>query len=308
MCSDSKSVANKLYAEQYVIKTVHREAFSEEILSFQRSGQVHKGSSILSLNPFVDEEGLLRVGGRLKQSSLPYGEKHPIIIPKNSHIAVLIIRHYHTMVKHQGRHFTEGAIRSAGFWIVSSKRMISSILHSCVRCRKLRGEVAFQKMSDLPEDRVHPTPTFTYIGVHTFGPWDTVTRRTRGGQADSKRWALMFTCLTTRAVHIELIESLSSSSFINAFRRFTAIRGEVKVIRSDQGTNFVGATDDLGIKAVKVQNEPLSTYLHSKGVTWIFNPPHSSHMGGVCWECMIGITRRILDSMLSDITSKHLTH
>ena len=79
------------------------------------------------------------------------------------------------------------------------------------------------------------------------------------------------------------------------------------MIRSDQGTNFVGATDDLGIEAVKVQSEPLSTYLHSKGVTWIFNPPHSSHMGGV-WERMIGITRRILDSMLLDIKSKHLTH
>ena len=134
LCPDSKSVANKPYAEQLVIKTVQEEAFSEEILSFQRSGQVHKRSSILSLNPFVDEEGLLRVGGRLKQSSLPYDKKHPIIIPKNSHIAVLIIRHYHAMVKHQGRHFTEGAIRSAGFWIVGSKRMISSILHSCVRC------------------------------------------------------------------------------------------------------------------------------------------------------------------------------
>ena len=100
LCSDSKSVASKLYAEQLVIKTVQEEEFSEEILSFQRSGQVHKRSSILSLNPFVDEEGLLRVGGRLKQSSPPYDEKHPIMIPKNSHIAVLIIRHYHAMVKH----------------------------------------------------------------------------------------------------------------------------------------------------------------------------------------------------------------
>ena len=267
MCSDSKSGANKLYAEQLVIKSVQEEGFSEEILSFQRSGQVHKRSSVLSLYPFVDEERLLRVGGRLKQSSLPYDKKHPIIIPKNSHIAVLIIRHYHAMVKHQGRHFTEGAIRSAGFWIVGSKCMISSILHSCVRFRKLQREVPFQKMSDLPEDRVHHTPPFTYIGVDTFGPLDIVTRRTRGGQANSKRWALMFTCLTTRAVHIELMESLSCSSFINAFRRFAAIRGEVKIIRSDQGTNFVGATDDLGIKAVKVQNEPLSTYLHSNGVT-----------------------------------------
>ena len=126
LCPDSTSVANKLYPEQLVIKTVQEGTFSEEILSFQRSGQVHKRSIILSLNPFpfVDEEGLLRVGGRLKQSSLPYDEKHPIIIPKNSHIAVSIIRHYHALVKHQGRHFTEGAIRSTGFWIVGSKRMI----------------------------------------------------------------------------------------------------------------------------------------------------------------------------------------
>ena len=162
-------------------------------------------------------------------------------------------------------------------------------------------------MSDLPDDRVHPTPPFTYIGVDTFGPWDKVTRHARGGQANSKRWALMFTYLTTRAVHIELIESLSSSSFFNAFRRFTSIRGEVKVIRSDQGTNFVGATDDLGVRAVKVKYKPLSTYLHSKVVKWIFNPPHSSHMGGV-WERMIGITRMVLDSRLSDKTSKHLTN
>ena len=185
--------------------------------------------------------------------------------------------------------------------------MISSILHSRVKCRKLRGEVAVQKMSDLPDDRVHPTLPFTCIGVDTFGPWDIVTRRTRGGQANSKRWGLLFTCLTTRAIHIEVIESLSSSSFIDAFRRFTAIRGEIKVIRSDQGTKFVGATDDLGIEAVKVQSKPLRTYLHSKGFVWIFNLPHSSHMGGV-WERIIGITRRILDSVLLNMASKHLTH
>ena len=307
MCRESKTISNKLKAEHLLIQTVQAEVFQEEILSLEQSKCVSKRSHLVKLSPFLDDHRILRVGGRLKCASIPSQEKHPIIIPKNSHNAVLIIRHCHEMIQHQGRHFTEGAIRSSGFWIVGGKRMISAILHRCVKCRKLRGDVVVKKMSDLPDDRLQPTPPFTYIGVDTFGPWDIITRRTRGGQANSKRWALLFTCLTTRAVHIEVIESLSSSSFINAFRRFTAIRGEVRVIRSDQGTNFVGATDDLGIEAVKVQSEPLSTYLYSKGVTWIFNPPHSSHMGGV-WERMIGITRRILDSMLLDIKSKHLTH
>lgn len=307
VCSGSKSVPNKIRAEQLVIKTVQEEVYSEEIISLQQAGQVHKRSSILSLNPFIDKEGLLRVGGRLKQSCLPFDEKHPVIIPRRSHLATLLIRHYHDQVKHQGRHITEGAIRSAGFWIVGGKRHISSIIHQCVKCRKLRSDVSTQKMSDLPTDRVHPTPPFTYVGIDTFGPWDVVARRTRGGQACSKRWAILFTCLTCRAVHIEVVDSMSSSAFINAFRRFIAIRGDVKEVRSDQGTNFIGATDDLSIDVVKVGADPLKTFLHDKGITWIFNPPHSSHMGGV-WERMIGVTRRILDSMLSNTSSKHLTH
>lgn len=307
ICPDSKSVLNKVKAEQLIIRTVQEEMFQEEVFSLQQSKEIPRKSSLLNLSPVLDSHGILRVGGRLKHASVPSGEKHPVIIPRNSHLAVLIIRHYHEQVKHQGRHLTEGAVRSAGFWIIGCKRLISSILHRCVMCRKLRREVNVQKMSDLPADRVQPTPPFTYVGVDTFGPWEVLARRTRGGQANSKRWALLFTCLTARAVHIEVIESLSSSAFINAFRRFTAIRGEVKEIRSDQGTNFIGATDDLGIDSVKVQDDPTKTFLHNKGTTWIFNPPHSSHMGGV-WERMIGVARRILDSMLSDITTKHLTH
>nr|XP_061817683.1 uncharacterized protein LOC133607218 [Nerophis lumbriciformis] len=104
----------------------------------------------------------------------------------------------------------------------------------------------------------------------------------------------MFTCLSTRAVHIELIETMSTSSFINALRRFTAIRGPVRLLRSDQGTNFIGACRELQINS---EDPKLKAHLQDKGCTWIFNPPHSSYMGDV-WERMIGIARRILDAML----------
>lgn len=189
--------------------------------------------------------------------------KQPIIIPKGHHVATLLVRHFHQRVFHQGRKLTEGAIRAAGYWIVGARRLINSVIH---KCRKLRGEFCSQRMADLPKDRLAFSPAFIFVGVDTFGPWEVVHRRTRGGQAKHKRWALLFTCLVTRGIHIELIEELSSSSFINALRRFTAIRGPVQQFRSDRGTNFVGAIQDLSILAKFTEDLTVRNYLAENGV------------------------------------------
>lgn len=291
----------------FIIRQIQSEVFLTEISCIKHRSSLPKTSRIRNLNPFLDDDGMLRVGGRIHRADIEYKEKHPIIIPGNNHIAVLLIRHYHYEVKHQGRHFTAGALRDAGFWIVGERRLISSLLYKCVICRRLRGKQEQQLMSDLPEDRVSPSPPFSSVGIDAFGPWSVVTRKTRGGQANSKRWALLFTCLSTRAIHIEVIEELSSSSFINALRRFIALRGSVKEIRSDRGTNFVGSVDHLDVNSINVEEGPVHNFLEDKQTVWIFNPPHSSHMGGI-WERMIGITRRILDSMILEVQSKDLTH
>lgn len=222
-------------------------------------------------------------------------------------MAILLIRHFHGKVLHQGRHFTEGAIRAGGFWITNGKRRVASVLFGCFKCRRLRGKPQNQIMADLPSDRITQAQPFTYVGVDVFGSWSVVTHRTRGGQASNKRWAVLFTCLTIRAVHIELVEEMSSSAFINALRRFVAFRGNVIELRSDRGTNFIGATDDLGVHAISVENGSVQKLLQEKQITWVFNPPHASHMGGV-WERMIGVVRRILDSLLLDYGTKNLTH
>ncbi|KAJ8000025.1 hypothetical protein DPEC_G00200530 [Dallia pectoralis] len=162
-------------------------------------------------------------------------------------------------------------------------------------------------MADLPPDRVSTEPPFTYVGLDVFGPWSITARRTRGGQANSKRWAVIFTCLSVRANHIELIEAMDTSSFINALRRFFALRGPPKQIRSDCGTNFRGACKELKMLLAEPDHPSLSRFLSDEGCTWIFNPPHSSHMGGA-WERMIGISRRILDSMFTQVGPSRLTH
>lgn len=187
---------------------------------------------------------------------MPQAEVNPIVIPGKHHIATLLTctRYFHDLAQHQGIHIPARTIRNAGYWITGSKHLISSIIYICVKCRKLRGKFACQKMATPPPlpDHLEPGPPFTYNGLDTFCPWEVVTRKTRGGAANAKSWAILFTCMVSRGVHIEVVEEMSLSPFINAFKRFVAIKSGVKQIRSERGTHFVGATIDLRINAVNV--------------------------------------------------------
>lgn len=293
-------------AERLIIHTVQQQCFSQEISAVRKDQSLSKNSPILRLNPFIDNEGILRVGGRLQHSMLQRNESNPIIIPNKHHIATLLVRHHHERVKHQGRHLTEGAVRTSGLWLVGCKGLISTIIHKCVCCRKLRGLSEQQLMSDLPEERLKVDPPFSYVGLNVFGPWEIVTKRTRGGQINSKRWAVLFTCMSTRAIHIEVVETMTASSFINALQRFFSLRGPAKQLRSDRGTNFIGACNELKLSPQDANNM-IKDYLTEQRCTWEFNPPHASHMGGI-WERMIGVSRRILDALLLDVKQPQLTH
>ena len=304
-CSKPRTPDEFALAKTVIIKSVQREAYPDEITALKQKGDAPNSSPISKLSPIL-EDGIIKVGGRLRHAQLDSGEKNPIVLPGYSHIAKLLVRHYHEQVEHQGRHFTEGAVRASGLWIVGGKRLINSVLHKCVTCKKLRGKKEEQKMADLPTERLSTLPPFSYVGLDVFGPWMVVTRRTRGGQANNKRWAILFTCMSTRAVHIEVIESMDASSCINALRRFFAIRGPAKQLRSDCGTNFIGACNELKLGKEQQQGIGVQRYLAEQGCTWVFNPPHSSHMGGA-WERMIGVARRILDSMLLQ-RKPNLTH
>lgn len=110
--------------------------------------------------------------------------------------------------------------------------------------------------------------------------------------------------MSTRAVHIELIVTMSTDSFINALPRFFAVCGPAKLLQSDRGTNFVGACKDLNMNTA---DTTVRKYLQEKGCSWVFNPPHASHMGG-SWERLIGVARHILDAMLLQTGPTRLTH
>lgn len=159
-------------------------------VSEETKNNLKSQSSIYKLNPFVDDEGIVRVGGRLKHADLPFAIKHPAILPKKSHMSTLVIRHNHEMVQHQGKGITLNEIRANGLWIVGGASAVSAVITSCVKCRKLRGPVVEQKMCDLPEDRLKPCAPFTYCAVDLFGPFTI-----KEGHKSLKRYGVLFTCM-----------------------------------------------------------------------------------------------------------------
>ena len=206
----SLTVQELQHAATAVIKATQATAFKDEIkvLSKNKEAQELQGrprnvTSLQKLDPFLDKDGVLRVGGRIRRADLNDETKFPIILPRDSHITKLLVQHFHEACLHQGRTTTLNEIRSHGYWIIGGTSSVSRHILSCVRCRKLRSSPQSQKMSDLPEDRLHQTPPFTYCAVDYFGPWMVKEKR-----KELKRYGVLFTCMASRAVHLEVAHSL----------------------------------------------------------------------------------------------------
>jgi hypothetical protein len=225
---------------------------------------------------------------------MSFDAKHPIILPKICSLSTLIIEEAHSTVGHMGRNMVLAKLRQL-YWIVGANQTIRKVLARCVLCRKYRGQCCQQKMADLPRDRIEShEPPFTNVGVDYFGPMEV-----KRGRSVVKRYGVLFTCLVTRAIHLEIAYSLDTDSCINAIRRFMARRGTVKMFRSDNGTNFVGAEREMRQEIQKWNQSCFQEALQQKSVTWTFNPPGGSHFGGV-WERLIRSVRRILYSLMRE--------
>ena len=293
-------VEDLLEAEQLIFKVVQYSYYSEEIDLLRSEEDIPSASSLIKLDCFIDDIGLLRVGGRLKFAHLYTERKHPVVLPKGAHVSTLVVRDCHQAVKHQGRGMTLNEVRARGFWVVGLNQLVKSLIHACVPCRILRGRVQSQKMADLPRDRVQPAPPFTYCGVDLFGPFLVKERR-----SEVKRYGVLFTCLASRAVHIEMAYSLTTDAFIQCLRKFLAIRGPIRLLRCDNGTNFVGASKELTKAIDGIQISGLKEFLLNNNCDLEFrwNPPGASHMGGA-WERLIRVARSILSSLIDQHGSR----
>lgn len=288
-----------------VIREAQIQSFTTEYNSLLKGKPLMGNCKILALSPRMDEDKIIRCDSRIIQAEcIPYDTKFPIILPRSHPTTKLIVSYYHKLADHQGTNLTLSKL-SARYWVIAAREEIRECEQGCYECRRRKAKAMTQIMAPLPPRRVTDTlRAFANIGVDFGGPF--LVKQGRG-KVRQKRYLCLFTCLSTRAVHLEMAYSLDTDSFLNAFWRMTYRRGEPKHITSDNGTNFVGAEKELKVILGSLDQEKIKRQTTHSGISWHFNPPYSPHTGGV-FEVMIKAAKRAMRKLLgnADITDEEL--
>ena len=266
-----------------------------------KHGPVFKSSSIRRLCPILDNNGLLRVGGRLQRSALPFDARHPVLLPKGHHVTRLLVRHVHEQGDHEfGVEHTISELRQ-WFWIVSAREEVKKCVRYCPECIKRRKKPEEQLMAPKTESEVGSScRAFSSCAVDFAGPFETKQGR---GKTRMKRYLCVFLCMQSRTVHLEIAFGLDTDSFLRAFLRFVARRGKPSAIISDNGRNFVGANRELQALARRLDQDVIKKKTAHLYIDWRFIPPGAPHFNGGC-EAIVKSAKRALKRTLE---AAHLT-
>ena len=291
-------------AEDTLIRICQQEAFSEDIKELLKHQGLRKASQLKSLNPFLDAQGLLRSRTRLEAIRWMSDEyKLPLILPPDHAVTNLVIKDIHNEVGHAlGTNATLLELNKR-FWIIKARVAVKRVQRSCMKCRIRKAKIVQPVMAPLPSFRFAPPhQCFAVTAIDFAGPYETKSGR---GKVRNKRYMALFTCLQTRAVHLEMVTSLETSSFVNAFARMICRRGCPREVLTDNGSTFKKAEKELRSKMLQNKNE--LDGCSRDPIKWRFNPPYASHFGGV-FEIMVKCAKRALSKILtkSDITDEEL--
>ena len=279
----------KLDPLTYWIKQQQAECYPEVYESLKQ-GSNRKNKLIKNLGLYMDDTRIIRCRGRLKNAQLPHESKHPVLLPKASHLTNLIIKEAHQVTLHGGLGDTLAHIRK-NYWIPQGRQAIKPSLRECKICRRYEARpISYPGPPHLPQERVTLTRPFEVTGVDYTGAI-TITGET---DVPKKVYICLFTCASTRAVHLEVAEDLSSETFLQLFRTFAARRSCPRIIISDNATNFVGAAPFI----TDIINDPkVKQALASRQCQWKFVTPRAPWQNGFT-ERMIGIVKNCLRKTL----------
>ena len=280
-------------ASEIIVRYVQNQEFADDYEHLQNNHAVLKSSSLVKLSPML-QNSILKVGGRLQNSTLQHEEKHPIILPYKHQLTDMVIHQIHCDNGHIGVNAVLSMTRQH-YWIVKGHAAVKRVVSRCILCKRRNVKPREQLMAPLPADRMTPDkPPFSTVGVDFFGPLMVKERR-----STVKRYGCIFTCMSMRAVHIEITHSLDTNSFLCAMQRFISRRGMVEKVYSDNGTNLVSGHRELKESIDGWNQSKITDTLRQKGIEWHFNPPLGSHHGGV-WERLIGVAKKILKMLVNE--------
>ncbi|XP_037827511.1 uncharacterized protein LOC119615570 [Lucilia sericata] len=272
-------VRNRLFL---VSQQIH---FPKEVNCLMKQKKLDSSSPLLTLTPFLDNNNIVRVNGRLcYTNSLSYNERHPIILAYNSRLARLYVEFIHKLVHHGGPRLVLNVVRQE-CWILKAKNLIKTVIHNCKICVLHRKKLQGQIMAPLPEERTTISRPFVNTGVDFAGPFEIKSFTGRYCKI-TKGYLCLFVCFSTKAVHLEAVSDLSTPAFMAAFSRFVSRRGCPSKMFSDNGRNFVGAAKQIDLNFEKYikefRDDAVSKYVHQQ-LSWHFIPASTPHMGGL-WE------------------------
>ncbi|XP_065355117.1 uncharacterized protein LOC135949468 [Calliphora vicina] len=287
-----------------VVHDIQSTTFKDEI-DLLRNGQTLK-PSFQKLSPFLHEIRsykttllILRVGGRLANSSLSYDTKFAALLPKDHHFTTLYIKYLHLKHLHAGPKALLGIIRQQ-IWIINGRNIVRKVVRNCVHCFKYKPRLMQQIMGDLPADRLKAQRPFLVCGVDFCGPFY-ISYRIRG-KPPYKTYVAIFVCFASKAIHIEVVSDLSTNTFLLCLKRFIGRRGIPLRLYCDNATNFVGANFKLQEFKQHFFNDDnvksLMNYSEITGFKFVFIPPRSPHFGGL-WESAVKSTKNILVKNMS---------
>ncbi|GBN00176.1 hypothetical protein AVEN_206044-1 [Araneus ventricosus] len=280
--SGSISVEEFQHAKKYLVKTIQVNVFSAEINALKKNESI-KRTNVSNLNVFLDDDDLIRVGGRLTNSELSFDQKHPILLPRDQKLTDIIMEHFHIKNLHVGAKTLLHLVRQE-YWPLNGRNNARRIVHEFLKCYKAKPKLEEQIMASLPRERVTVSSPFTNTGIDLCGPFYIKYKNQRKG-IFNKVYVAIFVCFSTRAVHLEILTDLTSDALIATLKSFFARRGICTTIFSDNATNFVGANSELTkfYQLFKKLPDNLASYLVSQSISWKFLPPRSPNFGGL-WE------------------------
>ncbi|XP_076301466.1 uncharacterized protein LOC143219348 [Lasioglossum baleicum] len=307
--SESIITATEMQEVKLILLRLEQSAsFSEDIATLRRNQPVAAKSRLAKLCPFLDEDGVLRVGGRLQAANLAYDRTHPAILPDESPLAKLWVDAAHKRCLHGGTQLTLATLRQE-CWILRGRPMVKHCIHQCTVCIRWKGQTAQPKMGNLPPARITPCRPFFRSGVDYAGPIHLRSGRGRG-QLTVKGYIAVFICLVTKAVHLEAVSDGSTETFLAALRRFISRRGRCLELYSDCGRNFVGANHELRslLRESTQQGGGPFAAASREGISWKFNPPSAPHFGGI-WEAAVKSVKHHLRRIIGEqrLTFEELT-
>ncbi|XP_046666600.1 uncharacterized protein LOC124358342 [Homalodisca vitripennis] len=289
------------HATNHLIRAEQEHYMREDYNRLMEGKKIRKDSPLWNLQSFFGPEKLIRVGGRLKHAEIKIDQKHPIVLPYKSHLTELIFRHEHIRLLHAAPQLLLASLRQR-YWPLNGRNLARRTIHSCVKCFKANPKTTQPQMGVLPSDRVRPCRPFSNTGTDISGPVYIKASKRRNSPT-SKGYIVIFVCLATKAVHLEVVTDMTSEAFIAAFKRFISRRGIVTNMYSDNGTNFVGAERELRELQDLFTNEEHQRRIVEEStahlIKWHFIPPRSPHFGGL-WEAAVRSVKHHLKRVVAN--------